>query len=704
MQAKAEYAGKITHCPKCEEEVQIPGAAIRAGAPPRPRAAAALPAKALPRRGEDDDDYEDDDEERSEPRSMVPWIAGGAVLLLLLAFGSLMAWYVMGKKDSANDSSSVASSDKKSDDKKGGGDKKLPDDKKGGEDDKKGGDDKKGSVENKGPSGPDADLSLIPNDAQLFATVRIADVWNSPAFQDALRQSSAGAKLTTQAREMFGLEPADVERATYVLRNAQTQQMWILIQTAKPFDQKALLQKFEKLATQKSEERKHKTKTYYALGKSVLHFVSDRLFVFAPSEALTTVLDLEPRTKAEGPLAKALELAAAGKNHLVAGTGPLPQQIQNELRQNPQLRNPQYAPYLVFLDMQDAILTLDVKQDSHLALALSFPGADKAKEAERAVNHGLKTLVLPSIAAAKQTPNLPPDVKKSLAEAETALTNFKPTVDGAVLRLEMRSPLDSTAMAKVMTDLAQGRPPIVLPGPGPGPGPGPKPDPKPDPKPVAGTKGQSMDNLRKIGAAMHRYHKAKGHFPPAIVYGGLNGRTRLYGWRVELLPYLDDPKAKALYAEWKKDELWSSPNNARLLSRMPEVYALPGEQANKGQTYYKIFIGNGMPFLNSVQPGKTTPKLTDFQDGTANTVLVAESAKAAPWAAPLGDLVFNVNPRSSSGFPAKELGGHHGDDSILLLMADGSVRMTTRKIDPKVLQALLTPKGSEVVPPDWASK
>ncbi|MEJ7638446.1 MAG: DUF1559 domain-containing protein [Singulisphaera sp.] len=85
-----------------------------------------------------------------------------------------------------------------------------------------------------------------------------------------------------------------------------------------------------------------------------------------------------------------------------------------------------------------------------------------------------------------------------------------------------------------------------------------------------GRRAQSVDNLKQIGLAMHKYHEAKNHFPPAIGFGP-DGKTT-HSWRVAILPYLE---RQELYNAYRFDEPWDSPSNRKVLEKMPDFYRAP---------------------------------------------------------------------------------------------------------------------------------
>ncbi|HJZ59231.1 MAG TPA: DUF1559 domain-containing protein [Gemmataceae bacterium] len=244
-----------------------------------------------------------------------------------------------------------------------------------------------------------------------------------------------------------------------------------------------------------------------------------------------------------------------------------------------------------------------------------------------------------------------------------------------------------------------------------------KPAPEPEPGPVAPEPGspgaddkaareEAKMRLKQIGKAMHEYHDALSFFPAGIAAkGGVVGLS----WRVQLLPYLGE---ESLYKEFKLDEPWDSENNKKLLAKMPKVYTSPGKDGAAGKTYLRSFIGETACI---VVPPKGAPKpnlppgafargrrMTDFTDGTSNTLIVVEAAEPVEWTKP-DDLPFpgliGTNPppavpKLGSVFPD----GFHG------LMADGQVYFFPAELKEEVLRALITVNGGEVLGPEVTVK
>jgi hypothetical protein len=226
-------------------------------------------------------------------------------------------------------------------------------------------------------------------------------------------------------------------------------------------------------------------------------------------------------------------------------------------------------------------------------------------------------------------------------------------------------------------------------------------------------KKQAAHRLRKIGLALHNFESTNGSFPAGIV--AQKGQLGL-SWRVAILPYLEEGKDASLYKEFKLDEPWDSEHNKKLIEKMPTVFESPGMVISHGKTYLRSFVGQ----FAFIQGGPPDPKgrpstfnpwanqppgsaargrnFAGITDGTSNTLMVVEAAEAVEWTKP-DELPFNDQPGAPPSTPLPPLpkigglfdGGFHG------LMCDGSVRFFSDKLDEKVLRALISPNGGEVV-------
>jgi prepilin-type processing-associated H-X9-DG protein len=199
----------------------------------------------------------------------------------------------------------------------------------------------------------------------------------------------------------------------------------------------------------------------------------------------------------------------------------------------------------------------------------------------------------------------------------------------------------------------------------------------------AARRSQCMNNLKQIGLAMHMYHDRYNMFPPAYV-ADASGKP-MHSWRVLILPFLDQ---QSLYNEYDFSEPWDGPNNSRLLTRMPRVFACPSDpNAASTTTDYAGVLGEHCVFR-----GAQPVTIANITDGTSNTVLVGEAAGAKiPWMKP-DDIDITKHP--ALGDPDGFSGNHPG--GVIFLLCDGSVRFISQSVDPQTLKALFSRDGNEV--------
>jgi hypothetical protein len=200
----------------------------------------------------------------------------------------------------------------------------------------------------------------------------------------------------------------------------------------------------------------------------------------------------------------------------------------------------------------------------------------------------------------------------------------------------------------------------------------------------AARRSQCKNNLKQIALALMNYESKYGTFPPAYV-ADESGKP-MHSWRVLILPDLDQ---QALYNDYNFLEPWDGPNNSRLLSRMPPVYACPSHPGAPGSTTstaYAAVFGEHCVFR-----GAEPVKMMDITDGMSNTLIVAEASNAGiPWMKP-EDIDITLHPTAGdpSGFSSDHVGGFHG------VLADGAVRFISQNISQQVLNALFTRDGGE---------
>lgn len=196
---------------------------------------------------------------------------------------------------------------------------------------------------------------------------------------------------------------------------------------------------------------------------------------------------------------------------------------------------------------------------------------------------------------------------------------------------------------------------------------------------------RSAKNMKQISAGMHAHLAATGAFPPAAICDTA-GRP-LLSWRMAILPFVG---CGSLYTRFNLNEPWDGPNNSKLLSQMPDIYALPGDTtAPPGYTFYRVFVSKpgtaGAHAAFDWREGAYIPR--DFPDGQSNTILVAEAATAVPWTKP-DELVYDDND------PLPPLGGHYAC-GFHVVIVEGSIRFLPSDIDSKTLRSAITRNGGE---------
>jgi hypothetical protein len=198
--------------------------------------------------------------------------------------------------------------------------------------------------------------------------------------------------------------------------------------------------------------------------------------------------------------------------------------------------------------------------------------------------------------------------------------------------------------------------------------------------------GTVSERLKQLVRAMHSYQDEHHALPPHTLFDK-EGKP-LLSWRVLLLPYLEQ---KDLFERFKLDEPWDSQHNRRLLDQMPAVYLHPWQPASEtpGMTRFQVFVGRGAAFEG--QRGLRLPK--DFPDGSSNTILIAEAARAVPWTRP-EDLPYDPDR------PVPRLGDLLWA-SYFVAFADGSARRLSGETSEATLRALITRNGGDEPGPDW---
>jgi hypothetical protein len=493
-------------------------------------------------------------------------------------------------------------------------------------------------------AGPDH-LHLIPADAPAFITLRVGEIWASDLATKIRAQIPSEAnKVVSDFEKTHGMPIGDVRRVSIVLLgNPEKDPPLGIFSTAKPIDRKKLKELINPMAEERTEDG---LKVFSAPKEkdAVVHIAEDNLVFFGRVADIKKALNRKSETGAAPSAGSALELAP--KHHVViAGDVSV---LLKDIKKNPP---PQVKPFAPLMDATTAYLTLDVGTNLDLKGTMAFPGDEPAKKAE-SVLFGLVGMGKLGVGQVNDA-----DLQKRLGDTLDAIDIKQ---QGAKVNLTFQAKGPDVVQA-VKTAV-----PMVLGNAG-----------------AAASRVTAMNNLKQIGLAMHNTHDATGALPAAAIYSK-DGKP-LLSWRVAILPYVEQ---QALYKEFKLDEPWDSPNNKKLIEKMPKIYALPGVQDAPGTTHFRVFLGPKAAF-----EGNKGLSIASFEDGTSNTMLVVEASQAVPWTKP-DELTFDEKG------PLPKLGAL-SPDGFLAVMADGSARLVKKSVSEKTLKAAITRNGKETLGQDW---
>lgn len=186
-------------------------------------------------------------------------------------------------------------------------------------------------------------------------------------------------------------------------------------------------------------------------------------------------------------------------------------------------------------------------------------------------------------------------------------------------------------------------------------------------------------NYQMAGLGAHNYestnHQLPGpfHSENGTTYPGLS-------WRVSVAMYSHQPIA----FPFDLSQPWDGPANRAFADKQIKLFVSPSDPPDTTGTRMQVFVGPKTIF----DPNGGPPRITSISDGTANTILYAESGMLVPWSAPR-DMTFDPNgPLPSLGQTFRK--------GFLVCMADGSVKFVRSTIAPQTLKAAITARGGEV--------
>jgi prepilin-type N-terminal cleavage/methylation domain-containing protein len=255
------------------------------------------------------------------------------------------------------------------------------------------------------------------------------------------------------------------------------------------------------------------------------------------------------------------------------------------------------------------------------------------------------------------------------------------------------------------------------------------------------------NNLKQIGLALHNYHGVNNSFPSGYLCQPPQADPKYtspgWGWGSLLLPYLEQDN---LYKQINFSVPVEDPMHLAVRTTVLPMFVCPSDRFTGVFTIYSVSaaplaqaatnsyaachgfgddIDDELDNFNGMFSRNSKVRFADITDGTSNTIAVGERAALftqTPWAGAVSFGTTRItpgapvaNPNVVEDAPSQVL-AHIDQDTIndtsrddpedfytphtgvaLFVFGDGSVRPLQIGIDLKVLQALVTRNGGEVV-------
>lgn len=484
-------------------------------------------------------------------------------------------------------------------------------------------------------------------DSDLFADIKQAvtkvggpDTWN---------------KVEGDAVKEIGFKPSDLDSVTVVIPEVPPRgepKVIAILTSSKAIDKANAAE----LRGQKPDAR-----GFYKAKRNdvLLHFPDDKTLVFLHPDLAQKYLEGYAKDRSAWPMTPELSKASGGHTLFVAANiTKVPREVLN---------GPGAQQFQALAAAQAVTLTADLKgKDISLGARATFPDAAAAGKAKDTVQQflGMASAAVEQFMNGKELASTS-SLKPVVQAAHRTLKTAKLDVSGSDVTLAAIYKADfdiATAVAEAVQQVQ-----------------------------VAAARMKAQNNLRQIGLALHNYESANGRLPiHAIGAKGMplgNDKDKpLLSWRVAILPYIEQDE---LYKQFKLNEPWDSPNNKKLIEKMPNVFAPVAKPGKAGYTHLQMVVGP-----SAMQPGA---RLTSIIDGTSNTIAVVEAAEPVIWTKP--DDVVVPGKDMPKDFKKKFGGQFPGGFNVA--MWDGSVRFVPDSVSERTLWSAITPAGGEVLGPDW---
>lgn len=220
---------------------------------------------------------------------------------------------------------------------------------------------------------------------------------------------------------------------------------------------------------------------------------------------------------------------------------------------------------------------------------------------------------------------------------------------------------------------------------------------------TAARRTHSVNNLKQLGLAMHNYYDVHKQFPTGTVPNEKLEPEQRLSWMVSILPYVEQ---SALHRRIDVESGWNDEKNRNFTRSTIRMFMNPGYAGPtaSGTTQYVGIAGLGegaerLPVTDPKAGVFGIDRATRFNhilDGSSNTVMISEaSGQMGPWAAGGSSTIRALIQKPYINGPDGIGGPFPGGCNMGL--CDGAVRFISEKIDPKVMEALVTIRGGEVI-------
>jgi prepilin-type processing-associated H-X9-DG protein len=511
-----------------------------------------------------------------------------------------------------------------------------------------------------------AQVSSVSSDYLLFAHLKAKDIRDSTLFAE-IKQAfdKSGGKADWDemegkaAKEIGGVKPTDIDAVTIyvteVPKNAMPK-MVLIVEANKPFNKTGVFHV--------DPQAKPDARGFYTVSgpdRALVHFPDDKTLVVLHPDLAQKYLDGYAKSRSGWPVSAELSRAAAG--HTLFAIAHM-DKVPNELTTGPvaQFGGP-------LLSAKTVTLTADLKgKELSISARAAFPDAASAGKARETVQGfiGMGAGFLANFSQSKDVAEFNSAIP-AIKEAQRALKDAKVEVSGndLVVSGSYKADFDIGAMVVQAVGKIKG----------------------------SAERMTQANSLKQVVLALINYADTNNGF--AVIHAaGPNGlplKTAndkpLLSWRVAILPYIEQVE---LYKQFKLNEPWDSPNNKKLIEKMPKIFASP-KPGKPGYTHVQMVIGP-----NALSPvGTKFP--TSFPDGMSSTIAVVEAAEPVIWTKP--DDVMLTGKELPKDLKKKFGGLFPGGFNVG--MWDGSVRFVSDMVSDQSLANALNPKDGKIPGNDW---